>query len=134
MSDLDVSDFDQSVLDALRAAFPVSQSPYCDIASQVGCLEIDVLNSAMKLREIGVLGPISAQFTRPIVESDQGAEDSAVLAELLGFDVPWGEHPYAEIAAQLSLRGIDRDEAWVIEQVASWLRDGTISRLAAEPA
>jgi len=134
MGDSDVSDFDRRVLGALRDGFPVSQSPYCDIAAQVGCLEIDVLNSAMKLREIGVLGPICAQFARPVAESDETADDSAVLAELLSFDVPWGEHPYAEIAAQLSLRGIDRDEAWVLEQMAAWLRDGTISRLAAEPA
>ncbi len=134
MGDSDVSDFDQRVLGALRDGFPVSQSPYCDIAAQIGCLEIDVLNSAMKLREIGVLGPICAQFARPVAESDEMAEDSVALAELLSFDLPWGEHPYAEIAAQLSLRGIDRDEAWVLEQVAAWLLDGTVSRLAAEPA
>ena len=134
MGDSDVSDFDQRVLGALRDGFPVSQSPYCDIAAQVGCLEIDVLNSAMKLREIGVLGPICAQFARPVAESDETADDSAALAELLSFDVPWGEHPYAEIAAQLSFAASIATRPGSSSRLAAWLEDGTISRLAAEPA
>ena len=133
MSTSDLSDLDRQVLDALSEAFPASQSPYCDIAAAIGAQEIDVLNSAMKLREMGVLGPIFAQFARPIADGGESADDDAILAVVLLQDLPWGEHPFAEVAAQLSLRGVDREEAWVLERLSGWLADGTIKRLAAEP-
>lgn len=129
MSDFELSKLDSSVLTALKRGFPVSQSPYCDIAADLGVAEIDVLNSAEKLREVGAVTRIAAVFSRTVgVQSSQADAD---LAEVVAFDLPWGEHPYAEVAAQLELRGTQLEEAQVIERLREWVADGTVSGVVA---
>lgn len=132
MTDTELTDLDRRVLAAIEERFPVTQSPYCDVAASLGASEIDVLNSAEKMRETGAISRITVLF---FDHSDflAGGPDEAdvALAELVLFDLPWSEHPFAELAAELSLRGIERDEAWVLERVSAWLADGTVVGISA---
>lgn len=130
MADNELTDLDRRVIVAIEERFPVSQSPYCDLADELGALESDVLNSTMKLREWSQVAAIVAVFAPEVAPERYSAEDAA-LAAAVSFDLPWSEHPYAEVAAQLSLQGIDRDEAWVIGRLQAWLDDGTIVGVAA---
>lgn len=129
MNDFALSALDARVLAALQRGFPVSQSPYCDIAAELGVAEIDVLNSAEKLREIGAVTHIAAVFPRPI--GGECSQVDADLAEIVSADLPWGEHPYAEVAAQLQLRGSQVEETQVIDRIREWLLDGTVSSVSA---
>ena len=130
MDESALTDLDRRVLAAITAAFPVSQSPYCDLGDVLGAPEIDVLESAMKLREVGAVATVAAVFSAA-ADVQTLADEDVALATLVSFDLPWGEHPYAEVAAQLSLQGIDRDEAWVVAKLRAWMDDGAIVRVAA---
>jgi DNA-binding Lrp family transcriptional regulator len=131
MSDMDLSELDARVLAALKRGFPVSQSPYCDIAAELGVSEIEVLNSAGKLRETGAIARIVAVFPNAEAMLNGRFEESADLAQILSFDLPWSEHPYAEVAAQLELRGIEIDEAQIIARIREWLSAGIVSEVVA---
>ena len=95
---------------------------------------IDVLSAVLELRECGRIDRVAAEFADfdRLVES--AAQDDANLAILVGTDLPTGEHPYAEVAAQLQLRGTDRTAEWVLARLGEWIADGTIIRVAALPA
>ena len=131
MSDFDLSELDTRVLAAMQSGFPVSVSPYCDLAAELGASESNVLNSAEKLRETGAVARIAVVFSHPDTFAASATTDDADLALLVSFDLPWSEHPFTEVAAQLELRGIQMEPAEVIERVREWLLDGTASEVVA---
>lgn len=131
MSDFDLSELDTRVLAELTRAFPVSESPYCDVAALLGASEIDVVNSAEKLREIGAITRVAAIFADLASVISAGSQVDADIAEVVSADLPYGEHPFAEVAAQLELRGTQVDGAEVIARIREWLADGTVSALLA---
>ncbi|MDR3687182.1 MAG: Lrp/AsnC family transcriptional regulator [Coriobacteriia bacterium] len=131
MSEFDLTPLDTRVLAALQSGFPVSESPYCDLAAELGASESDVLNSAEKLRETGAVARIAVIFSDPDAFASGASVEDADLAQLVSFDLPWSEHPFTEVAAQLELRGISMEPAEVIERVRDWLLDGTASEVVA---
>ncbi|MDP2234226.1 MAG: Lrp/AsnC family transcriptional regulator, partial [Actinomycetota bacterium] len=58
-------------------------------------------------------------------------DDERDLARLLQADLPSGEHPFAELAAELQRRGVDVDEAWVLERTRAWVDAGVSRRFGA---
>ena len=131
MSDFDLTELDTQVLAELTKAFPVSESPYCDVAAVLGATEIDVVNSAEKLREIGAIARVAAVFTDAARIIREGSKADADIAEIVSSDLPYGEHPFAEVAAQLVLRGTQVEGAEVIARIREWLADGTVSAVVA---
>ena len=133
MIEFDLSPLDIQVLAALRDGFPVSQSPYCDIAEELGASEIDVLNSAEQLRQTSALECIAVVF--PDMESvlRAASPQDVDLIELVSVDLPWGEHPYAEVAAQLQLRGVQLEEADVLARIRKWIAQGSATGVRAQP-
>ena len=115
-------------------SFPVSESPYCDLAASLDASEIDVLSAVLELRECGRIDRVAAEFADFDRFVETAAQDDADLAILVGTDLPTGEHPYAEVAAQLQLRGTDRTAEWVLARLGEWIADGTVVRVAALPA
>ncbi len=130
--------------------FPVAPGPYCDLAERFSVSEAEALDMVLELRETGAIRRIGATFPvdSPVgfcsVFDDEemapapiaGVEitcDEAELLMLLADDLPFSEHPYAELAAVLQDRGVDVDERWVIERIGSWRDAGVISRFGAEP-
>ena len=126
----ELSELDCRLIAAIEARFPVVQSPYCDLGAELGVLETDALDGVLKLRGLGEVQAIAAEFD-PDTDRLTFVEEDAALAAAITFDLPWGEHPYAEIAAQLALQGIERDEAWVLARLQGWLDDGTVARISA---
>lgn len=130
--------------------FPISTVPYSDLADELGATELDVLDAALELRSIGAIGRIDAgfgagpigfcsefngeQMTLAPVGGVQFTCDEADLAMLLADNLPFGEHPYDEFARELSLRGIEADEAWVLERLRAWIDAGAVVRFGAESA
>jgi DNA-binding Lrp family transcriptional regulator len=131
MSDFDLTELDTRVLAELTKAFPVSESPYCDLAAVLGATEIDVVNSAEKLREIGAITRVTAIFPDSAGVIGEGSQTDADIAEIVSSDLPYGEHPFAEVAAQLELRGTQVEGAEVIARIREWLADGTVSAVLA---
>jgi hypothetical protein len=115
-------------------AFPVSESPYCDLGVELGANEIDVLGAMLELRECGRVGRVAAEFADLERFVALAAADDVDLAILASTDLPSGEHPYAELAAQLQLRGVDRTGDWVLARLHAWLADGTVVKVAAQAA
>jgi hypothetical protein len=115
-------------------SFPVSESPYCDLGEELGASEIDVLGAMLELRECGRVERVRARFADLDRFVAMAAADEVDLAILASTDLPTGEHPYAELAAQLQLRGVDRTASWVLARLETWIADGTVVRVAAEPA
>lgn len=132
MSDIGNSDLAARVLAQVLGGFPVSESPYCDLGAVLGESEIDVLSAVLELRECGSIARISAYFTDLEGFTATASQEDADLAALIGADLPTGEHPYAEIAAQLEQRGIDETEDWVLARVLGWMADGTVIKVAAQ--
>jgi hypothetical protein len=139
------------MLDRLTAGegFPVSSAPYCDLGDELGLSEVDALALVLELREGGEFARIGATFPDDsavgFCSSFDGENlapapvagveltcDEAELVMLLSNDLPYGEHPYAELAAELQMRGIEADEAWVLERIGAWMESGVIVRLGAE--
>ena len=131
------------------SGFPVSSGPYCDLAGELGVSELDALNAVLELRETGEIARIGASFPADsavgfcsVFDEEEmapapiaGVEitcDEAELLMLIADDLPYSERPYEELAAELQMRGIEADEAWVLERVGALLDDGVITRLAAE--
>jgi len=131
MSDFDLTQLDTRVLAALQMGFPVSESPYCDLAAELGASESDVLNSAEKLRQVGAVARIAVVFSDPEAFAASASDADADLAQLVTFDLPWSEHPFAELSAQLELRGVQMEPDEVIERIRQWLVDGTASEVVA---
>lgn len=128
-------ELDRRVLGELCTEFPVSQSPYCDLGLRLGIPESDVLESVERLRACGDILRIGADFKdERALELFAPSQDEMQLVELLSSDLPWSEHPFAEIADELQERGIDAREEWVLERTEGWLSSGVITRLAAETA
>jgi DNA-binding Lrp family transcriptional regulator len=124
---------DRAILDDLVVSgFPVDRNPYCVIAGRVGLSEGDVLERILGMRMDGSIVRIGATFSgeRCSVLSDDDLE----LVDLLGGDLPTSEAPYAELAAELELRGVDADEDWVLGRAASWLGSGVITAMGVELA
>ncbi len=130
MSD-EVTELIEEVFARVTASFPVSESPYCDLGAELGANEIDVLGAVLELRECGRIESIAAEFADLERFVAMGAADDVDLAILASSDLPTGEHPYAELAAQLQLRGVDRTEDWVTARLRAWVADGTVVRVAA---
>ena len=131
MSDFDLAELDTRVLAELTKAFPVSESPYCDLATVLGAREMDVLNSAEKLRQLGVITRVAAIFPRGASAVGEGSQTDADIAQIVSFDLPFSEHPFAEVAAQLELRGTQVEGGEVIARIREWLADGTVSAVRA---
>jgi DNA-binding Lrp family transcriptional regulator len=131
MSDFDLTELDTRVLARLTSAFPVSESPYCDIAAELGESESDVLNSAEKLRQIGSISRIVAVFPEVAVVLGADSQTDADIAEIIAFDLPYSEHPFDEVAAQLELRGTQITGAEIIARIREWQADGTVSAVVA---
>ncbi len=150
MDATEVDDLQGRLLERLRQrwGFPVSASPYCDLAEELGSTELDMLNAVLGLRAGGAVGRINAEFADgpvgfcsvfdgeemalPPVGGVELTCDEAELAMLLVDDLPFGEHPYEELAAELQLRGIDVDETWVLDRIRVWVDAGAIMRLGAK--
>jgi len=128
------NDLDERVFAQLISGFPVSESPYCDLGVLLGADEIDVLSAALNLRECGRIACVAAEFADLEGFSATASQDDADLAFLISADLPTGEHPFDEIAAQLQLRGVDQTADWVLERVRGWVADGTVLRVAAQAA
>jgi DNA-binding Lrp family transcriptional regulator len=131
MSDLDLTELDTQVLAALKSAFPVSESPYCDLAAELGAAEIDVVNSAGKLRQTGVITRIVAIFSETASVIIEGSQTDSDIAEVISFDLPFSEHPFDEVAAELALRGTQIEGAQIVARVREWLADGTVRAVVA---
>jgi len=131
MSD-EVTELIENVFARIIADFPVSESPYCDLGSELGADEIDVLGAMIELRECGRIKRVYADFADLNRFVAMAAADDVDLAILASTDLPTGEHPYAELAAQLQLRGVDRSPEWVIARLRAWVADGTVTRVAGE--
>jgi len=131
MNDFDLTELDTRVLAELTRAFPVSESPYCDVAGVLGAAEVDVVNSAEKLREIGAITRVAAVFPDAARVISEGSQTDASIAELISSDLPFSEHPFAEVAAELALRGTQVEGADVIARIGEWLADGTVSAVVA---
>ncbi len=128
--------------------FPVSSAPYCDLAEELGSTELDVLNVVLELRETGAIGPITAELaegplgfcsifdgeemTLPPVAGVELTCDEAELALLLEDGIPYSERPYEELAAELQMRAIEADEAWVLDRLRTWIDVGVLVRFGAE--
>ena len=128
--------------------FPISAAPYCDLADAVGSAELDVLDAVLELRSTGAIGRINAEFEGgPIgfcsqfngeqmnlapVGGVQFTCDEADLAMLVSDNLPFGEHPFDELAEELNLRGIEADGAWVLDRLRSWVHAGAVVRFGAE--
>lgn len=129
--------------------FPLDSAPYCVLGDELGIGEIDALGLVLELRETGVIARIGAAFPDDsaigfcsVFDAEEmapvpiaGVEitcDEAELLVLLADDLPYGERPYAELAARLQAQGIDVYEEWVMERIGSWLKSGVIVRFGAE--
>lgn len=120
--------------------FPISSVPYTGLADELDATEPDVLNAVLELRSTGAIGRIKAEFgggpigfcsefngeqmTLAPVGGVQFTCDEADLAMLLADNLPFGERPYDELAKELILRGIEADEAWVLERLQAWIDAG----------
>ncbi len=133
MSD-EVTELIEELFARVVAGFPVSESPYCDLGEELGANEIDVLGAMLELRECGRIVRVAAEFADLERFVAMAAADEVDLAMLVSTDLPTGEHPYAELAAQLQLRGVDRTTAWVLARLRAWIADGTVLRVAARAA
>ena len=134
MSTSGPTDLSDRVFARVVVSFPVSESPYCDLAASLGAIEIDVLSAVLELRECGRVDRIAAEFADFDAFVAAAPQDDADLAILVSTDLPTGEHPYAEVAAQLQLRGTDRTAEWVLARLGEWIADGTVVRVAAVAA
>lgn len=126
------NDLDERVFAQLISGFPVTESPYCDLGALLGASEIDVLSATLGLRECGRIARIAAEFADLDGFAAAASDDEADLAFLISVDLPTGEHPYDEVAAQLQLRGIDQTAEWVLARVLGWVADGTVIKVAAQ--
>ena len=130
MSD-EVTELIEDLFARVIASFPVSESPYCDLGAELGANEIDVLGAMLELRECGRIVCVAADFADLKRFVAMAAADDVDLAILASTDLPTGEHPYAELAAQLQLRGVDRTAEWVLARLNAWIADGTVRKVAA---
>jgi hypothetical protein len=130
MSD-EATELIEEVYARVIASFPVSESPYCDLGAELGANEIDVLGAMLELRECGRVARVAAEFADFERFVAMAAADEVDLAVLASTDLPTGEHPYAELAAQLQLRGVDRTADWVLARLNAWIADGTVVKVAA---
>jgi hypothetical protein len=119
----DLSAEEMAVLEAVRADFPVSWAPYCDIGERVDQPEVDVLNTVLKLRMTGHIPRLGAVFADGF-EPDGDAESE--LAMLLQ-DIPGSEHPYEELHEMLEFRGITQPRDWAPDRIIGWIADGSIT-------
>jgi hypothetical protein len=113
------------------ASFPVSESPYCDLGIELDASEVDVLGAMLELRECGRIVWVFAEFADIERFVAMAAADEVDLAILASTDLPTGEHPYAELSAQLQLRGVDQTTEWVLARLNAWIADGTVLKVAA---
>jgi hypothetical protein len=134
MSNRESMDLSGRVLARILKGFPVAESPYCDLAVDLGESEIDVLSAVLELRECGRVDRIAAEFADLDGFVATATQEDADLALLVGANLPTGEHPYDEVAAQLQLRGIDRSAEWVLARLIEWIADGVVIRVVAMAA
>jgi len=134
MSGVEPTDLTARVFARVVESFPVSESPYCDLGIALGASEIDVLSTILELRECGSILRIGAEFADLDGFIATSSQEDADLALLVGTDLPTGEHPYAEVAAQLQLRGVDETAEWILARLTGWIADGTVLKVAAEGA
>ena len=133
-ADVSLSDLEVALLAAVGEAFPVSWAPYCDLAEAVGASEVDALNAVLELRETGLIGRVGAEFNDETLAGIALDDAEQALAFLLEGDIPYGEHPYAELAEMLQMQGIDVEETWVLARTHTWIESGVIRAIrATEP-
>jgi DNA-binding Lrp family transcriptional regulator len=74
----------------------------------------------------------TSRMTRPAeTEAVALTPEERELALLLQDDLPYGEHPFDELAAMLRERGVDVDGAWVLDRASEWVTSGVIRRFGA---
>ena len=110
----------------LEHGFPIDPKPYCVIAREapLGLSESDVLEAVLGLRMDGTFARLGATFDAS--RCTDFTNEELELVELLAGDLPMSEDPYAEVAAELVRRGVETDEAWVLERTESWAESGVI--------
>lgn len=59
---MELNELDKRVLTEIQGGFPISASPYCDLAASLGSTESDMLTSVEKMRDTGVIRRIGAIF------------------------------------------------------------------------
>jgi len=133
MSEHNSTDLSQRILAHILVSFPVAESPYCDLGEALGVPEMDVLDAVLALRECGSIDVIAAEFADLDGFLASATPQDADLAILASSDLPTSEHPYAELAAQLQLRGIDQTAEWVLARLQALVGSGAIVRVAARP-
>jgi len=130
----EVAELIENLFARVVVSFPVSESPYCDLGEELGANEIDVLGAMLQLRERGRIARVAADFADLERFVATATDDEADLAILASADLPTGEHPYAELTAQLQLRGVDCTTEWVLARLDEWMADGTVVRVSARAA
>lgn len=125
------SELELRLIEMLSRGFPISWAPYCDLAEELGVAEVDVLNAVLELRETGIIGRVGADFDEEKLDALPLDDAEQPLAFLLEGDIPYGEHPFAEIGEMLQMQGIDVEESWVLERTQAWLADGVIRAFSA---
>ena len=118
---------DAVLIDLQASGFPVDPKPYCVLAERMGSVagtEGELLETILGMRMSGRIERIGATL-----DADRCADltdDELALVDLLAGDLPMSEDPFAEVAAELVRRGVDVDEAWVVERTSAWLESGLI--------
>lgn len=122
----ELTELETKTLELVRVRFPVSWAPYCDLAEELGASEVETLNTVLELRETGIIGRIGADFDDDALAALPLDDAEQSLAFLLEGDIPYGEHPFAELAEMLQMQGIDVEENWVLERTQRWFAEGVI--------
>lgn len=59
---IDLSDLDKEILDRVQKNFPLTTTPYADLAAAIGVSEAEVLNSINKMKTAGIIRRIGGVF------------------------------------------------------------------------
>jgi len=62
---IDLSALDKEVLNRVQKNFPLTTTPYADIAAAMGVSETDVMESIMKMKSAGIIRRIGGIFDTP---------------------------------------------------------------------
>ncbi len=127
--DIDLTAGEVAVLEAVRASFPATWAPYCDLGTLIGQSEVEVLNTVLKLRSAGAIPRLGAAFGKPL----EGQTDADRELMMLLYDIPTSEHPFDELHEQLEYRGVDVTRDWVTDRINEWIASGVISHLGVLP-
>jgi len=63
---IDLSALDKEVLNRVQKNFPLTTTPYADIAAAMGVSETDVMESIMKMKSAGIIRRIGGFLILPV--------------------------------------------------------------------